>query len=125
MAPPPAGLFDALRRLLGTTVGLAQARVELFATDLELEKQRLIGAALRALVGLLLLGVGLLLAVAFVLLLIESQHRMAALGVLALGFLGGGMWLLRAARNHAAAESAFAATAAELARDRDALAPKD
>lgn len=125
MAAPPAGLFDALRRLLGTTVGLAQARVELFATDLELEKQRLIGAALRALVGLLLLGVGLLLAVAFVLLLIESQHRMAALGVLALGFLGGGMWLLSAARQHAAAESAFAATAAELARDRDALAPKE
>jgi uncharacterized membrane protein YqjE len=125
VAAPPAGLFDALRRLLATTAGLAQARVELFATDLELEKQRLIGAALRALVGLLLLGVGLLLAVAFVLLLIESQHRMAALGVLALGFLGGGIWLLLAARNHAAAESAFAATAAELARDRDALAPKE
>jgi uncharacterized membrane protein YqjE len=118
-------LFDALRRLLGTTIGLAQARVELFATDLALEKQRLIGAALRALVGLLLLGVGLLLGVAFVLLLFEPQHRLAALGVLALGLLGGGAWLLLAARNHAAAESAFAATAAELARDRDALAPKE
>ncbi len=125
MAPPPAGLFDALRRLLGTTVGLAQVRFELFATDLEFEKQRLIGAALRALVGLLLLGVGLLLAVAFVLLLVEPQHRLAALGVLALGLLAGGAWLLRAARNHAGAESAFAATSAELKRDHDALVARD
>jgi uncharacterized membrane protein YqjE len=125
VAPPPAGLFDALRRLLATTVGLAQARFELFATDLELEKQRLIGAALHALVGLLLLGIGLLLGVAFVLLLVEPAHRMAALGVFALGLIGGGVWLLLAARSHAGGESAFAATALELQRDHDALASKD
>lgn len=125
MAAPPAGLFDALRRLLATTAELAQTRFELFASDLELEKERLIGAALRALVGLLLLGVGLLLAVAFVLLLIEPAHRLAALGVLALGFLAGGVWLLMAARNHTAGVSAFAATAEELRRDRDALAPTE
>jgi uncharacterized membrane protein YqjE len=124
VAAPPAGLFDSLRRLAATGVALAQTRAELLAADFELEKLRLVGAALRALIGLLLLGIGLLLGVAFVLLLFEPAYRLAALGVVALLFLAGGVALLVAASRRAAGESAFAATVAELKRDHDALAPK-
>lgn len=125
MAASP-GLFESLRRLLGTTVELAQLRVELLASDLELEKLRLVGAALRALVGLLLLGIGLLLAVGFVLLIVEPGRRMAALGLMAAGFVFVGAWLLRAARLHLQQGGPmFAATAAELKRDRDAFGASD
>ena len=126
MAAPPAGLFDSLRRLLGTTVELAQLRLELLSSDLQLEKLRLIGGTLRALVGLLLLGVGLLLAVGFVLLLVGEPHRLLAVGVLALLFVAGGLGLLYAAQRHlSSGEPLLAATTAELARDRDALEPRE
>lgn len=125
MAARP-GLFDSLRRLLGTTVELAQLRLELLASDLELEKLRLVGAALRALVGLLLLGIGLMLAVGFVLLIVEPGRRMAALGLMAVGFVFVGAWLLRAARLHLQdGGPMFSATRAELDRDRDAFGRPD
>lgn len=122
MAGPQPALFDSLRRLLGTTVELAQLRIELLGTDLQLEKLRLVGAALRALIALLLLGIGLVLAVAFVLLLVDEAHRTVAVGVLAVVFVLAGLWLMRAAqRRLQEGEPTFAATTAELARDRDAL----
>jgi uncharacterized membrane protein YqjE len=56
-----AGLFESLRQLLNTALELAQVRLELLVADLQLEKLRLVEVALRALLGLLLLGLGLLL----------------------------------------------------------------
>lgn len=122
MAGPEPGLFDSLRRLLGTSVELAQLRIELLASDLELEKRRLIGAALRALLALLLIGMGLLLAVGLVLILVDKAHRALAVGGMAVAFVLAGLWLLRAAQHRLQeGESMFGATVTELARDRDAL----
>ena len=42
------GLFDSLRRLLATALGLAQVRLALFGTELEAEKLRLFDALWRA-----------------------------------------------------------------------------
>lgn len=97
-------------------------RLELLVADLELEKLRLAAALLRALLGLLLIGLGLVLAAGFVLLLLWDHYRLGAVAGLALLFLLGGWLLLRAARQRLLqGDALLAGTRAELQRDRDAL----
>jgi uncharacterized membrane protein YqjE len=121
-----AGLFDSLRQLLRTALELAQVRLELLVSDLEIEQLRLIEVALRALLGLLLLGLGLLLLIGFLLLLLWDGYRLPALGVLTLLCLGGGLLLMQAAKRRLhQGEAMFAATRAEFERDQAALRPRD
>lgn len=124
---PPAtgGLFDSLRRLLATTLGIAQVRIELFGTELEAEKLRLFDALWRAALGLLLLGVALVLAVGFVLLLFRDGYRLPALGMATLLFVAGGAGLLVRARTllRTGEGGPFALTLGELQRDREGLQP--
>lgn len=121
-----AGLFDSLRQLLNTALELAQVRLELLVSDLQLEKMRLVDVALRALLGLLLLGVGLLLLIGFLLMLLWDGYRLPALGVLTLLCLGGGALLLQAARRRLRdGDELLAATRAEFERDRAALRSPD
>lgn len=116
------GLFAALQRLLRTSVQLALLRLDLLVTDLELEKLRLVEVALRALLGLMFVGLGLVLLIGFVLLLLWDSYRLAAVGVLMLLFTGGGLLLLQAAKRRLTdGEPMFAATRAEFARDQAAL----
>jgi len=120
------GLFESLRQLLHTALELAQVRLELLVTDLQLEKLRLVEVALRALLGLLLLGLGLLLLIGFLLMLLWDGYRLPALGVLTLLCIGGGLLLLNAAKRRLReGDELFAATRAEFARDRAALRPRD
>ena len=126
MAAPRTGLFESLRQLLHTALELGQVRLELLVTDLQLEKLRLVEVALRALLGLLLLGLGLLLLIGFVLMLLWDGYRLAALGVLTLLCLGGGALLLQAAKRRLRdGDEMFSATRAEFERDRVALRPRD
>jgi uncharacterized membrane protein YqjE len=121
-----AGLFESLRQLLHTALELAQVRLELLVTDLQLEKLRLVEVALRALLGLLLLGLGLLLLIGFLLMLLWDGYRLPALGVLTLLCIGGGLLLLHAAKRRLReGDELFAATRAEFERDRAALRPRD
>jgi hypothetical protein len=46
------GLFESLRQLLATALEIGRVRLDLLVADLQLEKLRLVDAALRALVGL-------------------------------------------------------------------------
>lgn len=116
------GLFHSLRQLAHTALELGQVRLELLVSDLQLEKLRLADAALRALLGLMLLGLGLVLLVGFVLLLLWDGYRLPALGVLTLLCLGGGWLLLLAAKRLASPEQGlFSATRAELERDQAAM----
>jgi uncharacterized membrane protein YqjE len=116
------GLFGALRRLLRSSAQLALVRLDLLVIDLELEKLRLVDVAVRALLGLVCVGLGLGLLIGFVLLLLWDSYRLAAVGVLTLLFLGGGLLLLQAARRRLNdGEPIFAATRAEFARDQAAL----
>jgi uncharacterized membrane protein YqjE len=116
------GLFDSLRRLFGTALELGQVRLELLIGDLELEKMRLVDVALRALIGVMLLGLGLVLLIGFLLMLLWDGYRLPALAVLTLLCIAGGLWLMHAARQRLrSGEMMLAATSAELARDRAAL----
>ena len=121
-----AGLFESLRQLLRTALEMAQVRLELLVSDLEIEKLRLVDAVLRALLGLLLLGLGLVLLIGFVLLLLWDSYRLPALGVLTLLCLGGGLGLLHAAKHRLRhGEGMFAATRAEFERDQAALRERE
>jgi uncharacterized membrane protein YqjE len=117
-----AGLFDSLRQLLSTALELAQVRLELLISDLEIEKLRLVDVAMRALLGALLIGLGVVLLIGFVLLLLWDSYRLPALAVLTLLCLIGGWMMLQAARRRLLqGEEMFAATRAELERDQAAL----
>ena len=123
-APESAGLLGSLRSVLAGAVETAQVRLDLLAVELEQEKRRLLEALVLAAGALLLLCVGLVLAVALFLLLLQEAYRLAALGVLTLAFLGGAVLLLHLARGRLASPGGIAAASrAELARDRQALSP--
>lgn len=119
------GLLRSLRRLADTGLETVQVRLSLLGTELEQEKQRLFDALARAALGLLLAGVTLVLAVAFVVLLLQEGYRLAALGVLTLVFGAAAVWLLRSARTvlHSGAAGPFALSLAELRRDRARVDP--
>jgi uncharacterized membrane protein YqjE len=121
-----AGLFESLRGLLHTALGLAQVRLELLVADLQLEKLRLVDVALRALLGLMLVGLGLVLLIGFVLLLLWDGYRLPALAAMTLLCLLGGVALLQAAKRRLRrGDELLSATRAELERDQAALRAQD
>ena len=117
------GLLESLRRLLDTAIEIVQVRLQLFGSELEQEKLRLFDTLVLAAVGLVMAGLALVLAIAFVVLLFQEAYRLPAVGVLALVFAAGGWWLLRRAREglRAAEDGPFALTLGELRRDREGL----
>lgn len=123
MSATQAGLLGSLRALLGTTLQVAQARLELLGVELEQEKTQLFDALWWGALALVLLAAGLVLAVGFVVLLMQEGYRLPALGLLTLVCLGGGVALLRHAKRclHSP-DGAFAASVGEIARDRASLA---
>jgi len=123
---PASGLFASLRRLLGTALELAQVRLELLSSEVELEKRRLFDSLLRAAIGLSLLGVGLVLLCGFLILLVSENYRLAALGVMALLILIAALLLLGSARQRLRSpKGVFSASVTELERDRSGLQAKD
>ena len=120
---PGNGLFASLRRLLGTLLEIAEVRLALLSTEVELEKRRLFDALLWGVVAMLVLASGLTLFCAFVILLFSEGYRLAALGVMALLFLAGGLLLLQQARQRLRSpDGMLAGSLAELQRDRDGIA---
>ena len=116
------GLFASVRRLLATALEMAQVRLDLLNTEVELEKRRLFDGLLWGAAGLLVVGLGLVLLCGFVILLFWEGYRLAAVGVMTLLFLGGGALLLRESRQRLrSAGGMFTASVNELERDRAGL----
>lgn len=116
------GIFSSLRRLLVTTVDIAQIRLELLSTEIELEKRRIFDGLLWGAFALLVVGVGLVMLCGFIILLLWDGYRLAAVGALAVLFLTGGVILIIKARQRLyKPEGMLAATIEELKRDHDAL----
>lgn len=117
-----SGLFASLRRLLDTGLEIAQVRLDLLGTEVELEKRRLFDGLIWAAVGLVFFGIGLVLFCGFVTLLFWEGYRLAAVGTMALLLLGGGVFLMREARLRLRAPNGiFNASLTELKRDRAGL----
>lgn len=120
------GLFASLRQMLATMLEIAQVRLELFGNELEQEKLRIFDGLLLAGIGLMLLSVGTVLLCGLVVMLFAEGYRIAALAVLTIAFLAGGVLTMRAGgRRLHSPGGVFQATRAELARDRSDLASRE
>jgi uncharacterized membrane protein YqjE len=117
--------FSSLKQLLSTVLEIAQVRFELAGTELELEKRRLFDGLLWSAVALLCLSVGLALFCGFIILLLWDGYRLAAVGVLALVFIGVGTFLALSARKRIRNQhTMFNASLNELKQDLNGLQQK-
>jgi uncharacterized membrane protein YqjE len=119
-------ILDSLQRMLGTALAMAQVRLELLGTELELEKRRILGALLLAAFALLLIGLGLVLLCGFVVLLFWDGYRLIATATMTVLFLTAGAFLLQQAKHRMRQNShLFATSVTELAADQaDLNAPR-
>jgi len=121
-ARPGGGLAHSMRRLAGTVVAILQTRLELLGTELEEEKLRLGSVLVYAGAAFFLLGFGIVLLALFLTVLLWDSNRLLALGAFTAVFLvGGAAAAALAARRARAGSKLFAASLAELARDRESL----
>jgi len=119
-AAPRGGVFASLRGLLATGVAIAQTRLELLAAELQEEKARVGGLLIFGGAAVILLAAGLVFLAVFLTVVLWDSNRLLVLGVFASLFLVGGFVSLLIARRYARTPSAlFAASLAELARDRE------
>lgn len=118
------GLLASLRRLLSTALEIAQVRLDLLGTEVELEKRRLFDGLIWGALALLAIGVGIVMLCVFVILLFQDEYRLAALGFMAALFLGVGALLIKESRRRLQTTGGlFAASLAEIEHDRDGLTP--
>lgn len=116
------GLFESLKTLSASLVGIIHTRLELLSTDIAEERVHLTTLLALGLVALFCVGVGVLLLAILIAVAFWESHRLLALGGLAAFFLlaGAGVtgWALHKARTR---PRLFAASLAELARDRQQI----
>jgi uncharacterized membrane protein YqjE len=116
------GLFASTRQLLDTALECVQVRLALISNEVEQEKLRLFDGLLWAGLALMLLSLGTLLLAAFLVVLFWDSHRLEALGLLTVLFLGSGGGLLCVAQARLRKPGGlFSGSADELQRDRAAL----
>jgi uncharacterized membrane protein YqjE len=118
------GLFASLRRLLGTAVGMAQVRLDILGTEVELEKRRIFDGLMLGAIALLTFGLGVALLCGLIILLFWDGYRLAAIGAMAAIFIISSAILMYKARTRLRAKSGmFSISLSELARDIAALQP--
>ena len=122
----PGGLLAALRGLLATLAETAEVRLDVWSTELEIEKRRLFDALLLSALALVLLTLGLVALCALAILLFWDSYRLGLLLGLGLVFLGLGSAGLLYAR-HCVRNSGgpFATSIAELRQDSASLRGED
>lgn len=119
-------LAETLRGAIDAGLQTVQTRLELLAVELQEEKLRLSAVALNIVLCGLLLGFGLVFLLIFLTVLFWEEHRLLALGVATAACLGGGLLAAtNAARELRRGSQLFAASLAELKRDRQAVQRRD
>ncbi len=119
---PSGGLLHSLRNLLAHLLAVARTRGELLQVELAEEKQRVAGIAVLAGAAAVFLALAVVVLTFFLILLFWDSNRLMATGLIALayGLIGTVFALL--ARNRAREKSKlFAASLAELDKDRERL----
>jgi uncharacterized membrane protein YqjE len=119
---PEAGLFTTLKALSSNLLAIVQTRLELLATDVAEERERLMKLLVMVLIALFCLGVGvMLLALLIVVALWESNRVYALVGMIAFFLIAGAgvgwtavQWSRRQPR-------LFDASITELSKDRQDL----
>jgi uncharacterized membrane protein YqjE len=116
------GLFDSLKTLSISLVGIVHTRLELLSTDIAEEREHLIALLVLVLLALFCLGVGVVLLAMLIVVAFWDSHRLLALGGVTGVFLitsAGMAWF--ALHKTRTRPRLFAASLAELSKDRQHL----
>jgi len=116
------GLLHSIKHLAAALLAAAQTRLEILATEFEEDRLRLMQLLFLGLAAAFCLGLGIVLAVAFLAIVFWDTHRLLAVGVLTVAFLSAGAvlgWILR--DRVKAWPKPFAATRDELSKDEALL----
>jgi uncharacterized membrane protein YqjE len=114
------GLLTRLQGIAELGLELLQTRLELIGNELQIEVLLAFDALVRGAAGLLMLIFGVFFATTFLIALVWDSYRLLALGVAAVLFIGVGTAFLMAARQRLQRVGhVFAASLAELKRDRE------
>lgn len=121
----PGGLFESMRKLLGTLVEMARTRAELLGNELEQELRRILGMLVGAMVVLALAGLALLFAATTIVVSFWDTNRVAASAFVAAGFLvlAGIAYVVTRQRGQRTTRL-LEATLDELERDLEQLGPR-
>jgi uncharacterized membrane protein YqjE len=116
------GLFDSLKTLSASLVGIVHTRLELLSTDVAEEREHLTTFLVLVLIALGCLGIGVVLLTILIVVAFWETHRIAALAGLAGLFLatGSGLGWVAMHRVHTKPRL-FEASLAELSKDRQQL----
>jgi uncharacterized membrane protein YqjE len=116
------GLFESLKTLSASIVGIVHTRLELLSTDIAEEREHLITLLVLGLLALFCLGVGVVLLALLIVVVFWESNRLLALGGLTGLFLVTAMGLAWLAMHKARTRPRlFEASLAELAKDRQQL----
>lgn len=119
------GLMESLKRLVCTLLAISQTRLELLSNEIEEERLRVGQMLLYGSVALLFFGLSIMLLTVFVVVLFWDNYCLLVLGGLAALFFVAGLLVWNALRSMVKEKSKlFSASLAELADDRDRLAPR-
>ncbi|TXI18642.1 MAG: hypothetical protein E6Q67_11515 [Roseateles sp.] len=111
-----------LRRLGASLLALGRIRLELFAIEVQEEKDRIASLLLWAVVAALLVGFGLVMAVLLITVALWDTHRLLALGLATLLLGGAALYaLLQVRRLVGLPATLFQASIAELREDAATL----
>ena len=117
-----ANFFQGFKSFVAVLSSVFHTRTELFVTELEEERERMRQSVLLLCLAFLGVGLGLILATIFAVAIFWAKGWIAAIGVLALIYLGVGAWAILTLRQRILTRPRlFSATLAELAKDRDRL----
>lgn len=120
-----AGLLASSRRLLAGVLELVQTRLEIVSGEFEEERERLQELVVYGLMSLWLISFGVIFLTLLVVVLLWEEHRYAVLGAFAALYLGLGAYALAVVRRKLRERPRlFAATIAELKKDRQSLTPR-
>lgn len=116
------GLFESLKTLSVSLVGIVHTRLDLLSTDIAEEREHLLTLLILVLLALFCLGVGVVLLALLIVVAFWESHRLLALGGVTGFFLlasAGMAWL--AVHKTRTRPRLFAASLAELSKDRQHL----
>ncbi len=120
----PGGLFESVRKLLGTLGAMARTRAELFGNELEQELRRIVGTLVGAMIVLALTSLAVLFSALTIVASVWETHRVAATALLAVGFvILAAVAYIVTVRRGLRTTRLLSATLGELERDLEQLGP--
>ena len=118
-------LLSSLKNLVSTGVSIAQTRLELISTDVQIARNQFLGLLIMLIFTLFFLFFGLVMLALLIVIYSWETDRILALSLLTSGFLAVGIILaLVLIRSLKTMPKLFEATIAELAKDRQELSKR-